>query len=340
VVKLLQAASGVPIVGIDVGEDFLDLAIVDAADKHLRLERVAVVGVERGGETNSSDSNGGDTNSGEPSSGDTDGGEARKLSGIDELRRRILAAAPELGASGAIALVDSPRWPRDLDLGEGGGNLREVFVRAVLEASVGRKIDTTLRAMVGRLGLRKAGGAPFSLALFPTPRLEYFAACARDPRCKPHLAALGRELFGDAIEKTSPGTAPVGGRIFTRFMLTGFAAYRAIDGIGVESYEAYPDLALRLWAAGAEIPPKSAGRSALEARVRINRRLAEEIGCAGAARSATLDEDDAAVLALSAVNAQRSGAIALIEEAGEGRFALAIDCDQAERIGLGRRLIR
>jgi hypothetical protein len=331
VVKLLQAASGVPIVGIDVGEDFLDLAIVDAAAKHLRLERVAVVGIERGG----------DTNSGEPSTGDTDGGEARKLSGIDELRRRILAAAPELGASGAIALVDSPRWPRDLDLGEGGGShLREVFVRAVLGASAGRKIDTTLRAMVGRLGLRKAGGAPFSLALFPTPRLEYFAACARDPRCKPHLAALGRELFGDAIEKTSPGIAPVGGRVFTRFMLTGFAAYRAIDGIGVESYEAYPDLALRLWAAGVEIPPKSAGRNALEARVRINRRLAEETGCAGASRIATLDEADAAVLALSAVKARRRGAIALIEEAGEGRFALAIDYDQAERIGLGRRLMR
>jgi len=306
VVKLLQAASRGPIVGIDVGEDFLDLAIVDEAGKHLRLERVAVVGVERGG-----DPNGGDTRMGR---------------GIDELRRRILAAAPELGASGAIALVDSPRWPRDLDLAEGVG------VREVAEASAGRKIDTRLRALVGRLGLRKAGGAPFSLSLFPTPRFEYFAACARDPRCKPHLAALGRELFGDAIEKASPGIAPVGGRVFTRFMLSGFAAYRAIDSIGVESYEAYPDLALRCWAGGAEIPPKSAGRSALDPRVRINRRLAEEIGSEGASRIATLDEADAAVLALSAVKASRCGAIAVIEEAGEGRFALAIDGDQAERI--------
>jgi Protein of unknown function (DUF429) len=340
VVKLLQAASGVPIVGIDVGEDSLDLAIVDAAAKHLRLERVAVVGIERGGDANSGEPSGGDPNREQTNIDGTIRGDGREGCGIDELRRRILAAAPELGASGAIALVDSPRWPRDLDLGEGGGNLREVFVRAVLGASAGRKIDTTLRAMVGRLGLRKAGGAPFSLALFPTPRLEYFAACARDPRCKPHLAALGRELFPDAIEKASPGIAPVGGRVFTRFMLTGFAAYRAIDGIGVDSYEAYPDLAFRCWAGGAEIPPKSAGRSALVARMRINGRLAEEIGCEGASRIATLDEADAAVLALSAVKARRSGAIALIEEAGEGRFALAIDCDQAERIGLGRRLIR
>jgi hypothetical protein len=247
--------------------------------------------------------------------------------GIDELRRRMLAAAPELGASGAIALVDSPRWPRDLNLAEG--------LRSVTSAVSGRKIDTVLRTIVGRLGLRKAGGALFSLSLFPTPRFEYFAACARDPRCKPHLAALGRELFGDAIEKASPGIAPVGGRMFTRFMLAGFAAYRAIHDIGVESYEAYPDLAFRLWARSAEIPPKSAGRSALDARVRINRRLAEEVGCGGAARIATLDEADAAVLALSAVKARRGGAIVLIEEAGEGRFAVALDCDQAERIGLG-----
>jgi hypothetical protein len=306
VVKLFRAASPGPIVGIDVGEDFLDLAIVDEVAKDLRLERVAVVGVERGG-----DPNGGDTRMGR---------------GIDELRRRILAAAPELGASGAIALVDSPRWPRDLDLVEGVG------MSGVAGASAGRKIDTRLRALVGRLGLRKAGGAPFSLSLFPTPRFEYFAACVRDPRCKPHLAVLGRELFGDTIEKASPGIAPVGGRVFTRFMLSGFAAYRAIERTGVESYEAYPDLAFRLWAGGAEIPPKSAGLSALDARVRINRRLAEEIGCEGASRIATLDEADAAVLALSAVKASRGGAIAVIEEAGEGRFALAIDGDQAERI--------
>jgi hypothetical protein len=101
-------------------------------------------------------------------------------------------------------------------------------------------------------------------------------------------------------------------------MLTGFAAYRAIAGIGVEIYEAYPDLAFRIWGRGVEIPPKSAGRSALEARVRINRRLAEEVGCEGEVRLATLDEADAAVLALS--------------EAAEGRFALAIDADQAQRI--------
>ena len=307
-VKALPAVTRGPIVGIDVGEDFLDLAIVDEKGTALRLERVAIAGVEAG-----------DPNRCATNSADLGSGRA-----IDELRRRMFAAAPELGASDTIALVDSPRRPRDLD----ADGLRGAGTVA------GRKIDTALRAIVGRLGLRKAGGAPFSLSLFPTPRFEYFAACVRDPRCKPHLAVLGRELFGDAIEKTSPGVAPVGGRIFTRFMLAGFAAYRAICGIGVESYEAYPDLAFRLWAEGAQIPPKSAGRSASDARVRINRRLAERAGCAGAARIATLDEADAAVLALSAMNARRRGVIAVIEEKGEGRFALALDGDQAERVGV------
>jgi hypothetical protein len=62
--------------------------------------------------------------------------------------------------------------------------------------------------------------------------------------------------------------------------------------------------------------------------------LADELGCEGATQIMTLDEADAAVLALSAVKARRGGAIVLIEGAGEGRFALAIDRDQAERSGL------
>ena len=308
-IKLLQAAPKAPIVGIDVGEDFLDVAIVDGEAKHLRLERVAVAGVERGG--------------------DTDNGSIRVGGGIGELRRRILAAAPELGVSGAIALVDSPRWPRDLDLADDGdGGIREIA-----EAAGARKIDRKLLAIVNNLGLRKASGGPFSLSLFPTPRFEYFAACVRDPHCKPHLAGLGRELFGDKIEKASPGIVPAGGRVFTRFMLTGFAAYRAIDGIGVETYEAYPDLAFRLWAIGVVIPPKSAGRKALDARGRIDRRLAEEVGCQDRVRIATLDEADAAVLALSAARARCGGAIMVIEEAAEGRFALAMDNDQTKRSG-------
>ena len=63
--------SACPIVGSDGAEDFLDLAIVDAAGRQLRLARVAVRGVERGQGAND-------------------------FAAISELRRRLVAAAPEL----------------------------------------------------------------------------------------------------------------------------------------------------------------------------------------------------------------------------------------------------
>jgi hypothetical protein len=299
-----------PIVGIDVGEDFLDLAIVDAAARQVRLARVAVRGIERVGDV-------------------------KDCAAISELRRRLIAAAPELGANGTIALIDSPRWPRDLDLAAVDAN-RLHGQRDSAASSASRAIDRTLRAIVGAVALRKPDGGPFRLSLFPTPRFEFFAACVCDPHCKPHLAALGRELFGAMIDHANAGIAPAGGRIFTRFMIAGFAAYRAIQDIGAESYEAYPDLAFRLWADGVEIPPKSAGRVAFEARVVISRGLADEMGYAGAQAISTLDEADAAVLALSAAQAERKGVIAVIQHRGEGRFGLALNADQARRVELMR----
>jgi hypothetical protein len=296
-----------PIIGIDVGEDFLDLAVLDAAAEELRLARVAVTGVDRSGSV----SNGG---------------------AIRELEQRLFAAAPELDAAGAIVLIDSPRWPRDLNLAL---RAADAPVRCgSTRASASRAIDTSLRAIVGQLRLQKRDGAPFRLALFPTPKFEFFAACACDPRCKSHLAAIARELFGAALESAPALLAPAGGRVFTRFMLTGFAAYRALERGPSESFEAYPDLAFRLWARGEEIPPKSTGRAALAARKRINCRLANEIGCAGAATISTFDAADAAVLVLSARLAGRAGAIAVIEQPAEGRFALALDCDQARLSGI------
>ena len=44
-----------------------------------------------------------------------------------------------------------------------------------------------------------------------------------------------------------------------------------------------------------------------------HRRIAEELGCKGASQVRTLDEADAAILALSAARARRVGQIALIE---------------------------
>jgi hypothetical protein len=308
------------IIGIDVGEDFLDLAILDAAAKDLRLARVAIIGVDRGGAARA-----GIANDGLAQDGAVNAGGA-----IAELACRLLAAAPELDAPGTIALIDSPRRPRDLNLARRCAKAHAQHSSARI--ADGRAIDKSLRAIVAGLALRRRDGTPFRLSLFPTPKLEYFAACACDPHCKPHLAAIAHELFGRALESAPPRPAPAGGRVFTRFMLAGFAAYRALERMPVECFEAYPDLAFRLWARGADLPPKGAGRAALDARKRINRRLADKLGCTGASSIFTLDEADAAVLVLSAGIAARAGAIAVIEQPGEGRFALALDRDQARQL--------
>jgi Protein of unknown function (DUF429) len=310
-----------------VGEDFLDLAVLDVVAKALRLARVAVIGVDRGGVAQGSLANDDDA----ARAGIVDGGGA-----IFELQRRLLAAAPELGAAGAIVLIDSPRWPRDLDLATRAPGAH--LPHACMRTSASRAIDTALRAIVRDLALKKRDGSPFQLALFPTPKFEFFAACARDSRCKPHLAAIARELFGPALASAPALLAPTGGRVFTRFMLTGFAAYRALEPTAAACFEAYPDLAFRLWARGAELPPKRVGRPALDARRRINRRLADEFGCTGACNIATLDQADAAVLALSAGLAARAGVFAIIEQPGEGRFVLALNRAQA-RSSIKRRYL-
>src|SRR5215472_6183759 len=77
----LSANPSTTYVGIDVGEDFLDLAIVNPRARSLRFARVALTGL-----------------SGQSSVA---------------LARRIIEAAPELDAH-PVAMVDSPRWPCDL----------------------------------------------------------------------------------------------------------------------------------------------------------------------------------------------------------------------------------
>ena len=234
-------------------------------------------------------------------------GEARGA--IAELARRIADAAPHLRA-GAIALVDSPRWPRDMDLarpGESRGDIRE------------RSIDAALRAMVR--GLIDSGGAPAlrPLALFPTPCRGYFDAHLDAPACKAHLRALGRELF--PVRRS----VALHGGTFTRFMIAGFATYRALESVGIASYEAYPDLQFRLWSRGKVLPPKKAGREAREERRRIVAALADRIGISGCGELNSLDALDAAILALSAACARHCGTIAILEHRAEGRFMVATD---------------
>src|SRR6266851_6345609 len=83
--RRLSVGRDTTIAGIDVGEDFLDLAILVSGKSELRLARIALRGI----------------------SGDTPGA-------VAQLAARIIDIAPQL-AGPAIALVDSPRWPSDLD---------------------------------------------------------------------------------------------------------------------------------------------------------------------------------------------------------------------------------
>ena len=132
----------------------------------------------------------------------------------------------------------------------------------------GRLLDAHLRALVRSVrGDVGTDAALRRLSMFPTPRFEYFARCAASPACKPHLRALAHELFADTFDAHDRGAAPRGGAIFTRFMLSGFAAYRALERIGAAAYECYPDLQFRLWAHGIELPPKGDHRKALQPKL-------------------------------------------------------------------------
>jgi hypothetical protein len=225
-------------------------------------------------------------------------------------------------------MVDSPRWPCDLDWSKSMPMARVGQVR-------GRLLDANLRALIGHVaGNGRADAALRRLSMFPTPRFEYFARCAASPACKPHLRALARELFAEVFDGYDGGEAPRGGAIFTRFMLSGFGAYRALERIGAAAYECYPDLQFRLWAHGTELPPKGDHRNALAVRKRINARIARALGLRGAARIATMDQADAAILALSAAAALRFGMVAVIEEPAEGHFAVALGAARASRVDL------
>ncbi|MGH7933377.1 MAG: hypothetical protein ACREQN_09435 [Candidatus Binataceae bacterium] len=287
---------------MDVGEDFLDLATIAADSRMLGLARVGLSGLDAG----------------EP---------------ISDLARRIAAAVPRM-EPGAIAMVDSPRWPVDLD------NSSQIPKRRADGARV-RGVDAILRTLVAELGTHRQFRGMGRLAMFPTPPLHYFLRCVGSPACKPHLRAIGCELLAAApdaharlIIERNDLTPPIGGAIFTRFMLAGFAAYRALDAMGVRTFESYPDLQFRLWSHGAPLPPKKRGRDAFAARQRIDLRLARTLGLSDAKRMTTLDEADAAILALGAAAARAAGVLAVVENRCEGRFALALDRAAAHALGL------
>ncbi len=218
---------------------------------------------------------------------------------IEEIAERLSAAVPEL-KRGAIALVDSPRVPNN--------------------QSCQRDLDCALRSLIGRINRPRAPGERIRLSMFPTPRDEYFFRCARDAGCKPHLAAIARTLF-PSVHAGAPEHAKGRGWLFTRFMLAGFAAHRALERIGAESIEAYPYLAFSLWKKPAEaLPPKSESRAALDARQAIVGRLARRARVK-ASPPDTMDEADAAVLALTFALAEPA---LVLESDLHGRFLLPL----------------
>jgi hypothetical protein len=242
-----------------------------------------------------------------------------------ELARRIGRAAPQLDR-GAIALIDSPRWPVDLDWSQPG-----VVRRA--DAVTGRAIDRALQGLVKEL--RRAGARTLILSMFPTPRLDYFTRQIAAPGCKPHLRAFGQELLGPG--GTDPG--PPKGGSFTRFMLVGFAAYQALAPRRVTRYEGFPDLQFRLWSGGEPLPSKmkkgmrKADRAAaLDARRRLVAALADRLDVGGAAAVSTLDQADAAILALSVLAAASADCGLVVEAPAEGRFWLTLPAATARLI--------
>jgi hypothetical protein len=282
--RAIKPEPGTTFVGIDVGEDFLDLAILRS--KVLRAYRLDYQRID-----------------------------LRDLNHrpIDALARKIQSVLPR---DRCLALVDSPRSPRDLDL----TNLRGFDGPA---SPVGRALDRSLREFV-----RARCGTSLRFALFPTPILAYYDACMGRPDAKSHLRAVHRALFGldrsTRSEALDAGRGKPGGGTFTRFMLCGFATYRALEALGFESYECFPDLVFKIWSGGRKVPPKSNRRAAYFARIQINRALGAALKISAGHAGASLDQADAGVMAAAAAVAAHSGTLTVFECPAEGAFLLPL----------------
>jgi hypothetical protein len=275
--SLLPIAPPEAAVGVDVGEDYLDLAILRT--NTLEHHRVALAGIED-----------------DP---------------LGILRLRLTACCPDTNRRW-VALIDSPRWPVDLDCSSRAAIRRD-------PAPAGRILDSALRAMLRR----PAACGAIRLSMFPTPKLVYFQNCAAMPACKPHLRAIFHQLFesGAAVPASAGASARAGGGNFTRFMLAGFLTFRAWQELGVQTLEAYPDLQFRL-ASRRLLIPKRMGRPALAARTAVIKRLRRSLGIPLKKMPETADQADAEILALSAAQAARKGFLAALQHPAEGRFLI------------------
>jgi hypothetical protein len=293
-ISTLDVGKRRPIAGIDVGECYLDLAIIEVPGAPaLRFARI----------------------------------DLQQLSSdpIENLAHAIARTMPWLGRD-AIVLVDSPRNPRGWDRRSG---------KPISPVPRGRAIDAALHEIVGAIRRKRGAADGVRLSMFPTPEIEYFIRCAADPRCKPHLAAFAREILHIATAAHNPRMHRGGGGwLFTRFMLSGFAAFSALERLGASAFESYPYLSFALHKTCDErLPPKSARRDARAERARILARLAREAGMAEVPPLKSLDQADAAVLALATAIGAARGALYSIQAPGEGRFLLPVG--RRDRIAVG-----
>jgi hypothetical protein len=297
----LEIASDAAIFGIDVGEDYLDLASIAPERSKLRYARIALDQI-----------GGGDS--------------------IGSLADMLVDHVPELRA-GAVAIVDSPRCPVDVDCSQVHFAPRE-------NPPGSRVIDSGLRSIVHRLNENPARDRRTQLWLFPTPSMTYFAECVLHPACKPHLRSMGEHMFRPL---ESPAQIPArlsGGALFTRFMIAGFAVYQALAMIGVHAYEGYPYLGFRLWMSrDDELPAKKKTSNALFDALEARRKILQRITLPAKfkmAPPATYDEADAAILATTVAAASRYGAIFQIRDRAEGSFIVALDRIDAAHLRLTR----
>jgi hypothetical protein len=269
------------ILGVDVGEDYLDLAMLAADRASLSYHRLPLEGI---------------------------------ASTVAESLARRIAGAIGRDLGGAVALVDSPRAPRDIDCS------RARMVRR-MDAPRARVIDTSLRELLRS----RFHGMMRPLSMFPTPLANYFAGCIARSDCKPHLRAIATDLLASVITSSRASTAgALAGGTFTRFMLAGFAVFPALEQLGIRALEAYPDLQMRLWCDGVvELPSKRLRIEALRVRQQICVRLAAIVKVANFEMPKTLDEADAAVLALSAGASADTESLIELHCRPEGRFAIA-----------------
>jgi Protein of unknown function (DUF429) len=313
--------------GIDVGEDFLDIATFLPASRRLKLARV-------------------DLRKLSATAVDHPRRSQFKPDPILSLRAMLVDRVPEL--RGAIALVDSPRWPSDLYcsklIARANDSVRCLDNRTSLPeaqkprdlagtSSVrSRKIDAALRALV--IALRELGtdSVRTPLSMFPTPPLRYFGAHLNSATCKAHLRLLGQILFGRVLNREY---GPVSGGLFTRFMIVGFATYIALQPITSRVYECYPDLQFKLWSRGQQCLSKnsSIGRTAaLASRIDILMAVAAAMGISDLPAIQRMDEADAAILALSAAAARQQRTSLIVESPEEGRFLVALTESDAQRL--------